>query len=166
MKTPPSAPLFQPDPDLFLADLDAATVAELFAAFATALAGRSLAHDRDALLRVLLEREAIGTTATGQGLALPHVRSHVVGATQVAFARLRRPLEFGAADGLPVRAALLLVAPYGALGALYQPLLAVLAAAAHDEADRLHLLEVESFADFDRVMRRTIRPRLQEVLAR
>ena len=83
MKTTPSAPLFQPDPDLFLADLDAATVAELFAAFATALAGRGLAHDRDALLRVLLEREAIGTTATGQGLALPHVRSHVIGATQV-----------------------------------------------------------------------------------
>lgn len=164
----PNAPAqFVPaDPGLFLADLDVANVTGLFAAFVAALAERRLAQDRDALLRVLLEREAIGTTATGQGLALPHVRSHVVAGTAVAFARLRRPLDFGAADGLPVRAAALLVAPYGISGSLYQPLLAVLAEAAHDEAGRLRLLEIETFDDFDRLMCKSIRPRLQEVLAR
>lgn len=166
MKPSAAAPLPQADPGLFLADLDVATVADLFAAFVAALAARRLAQDPDALLGVLLEREAIGTTATGQGVALPHVRSHVVTATALAFARLRRPLEFGAADGLPVRAAALLVAPYGVPGALYQPLLAVLAEAAHDEAGRLRWLEVETFADFDRLMRKSIGPRLQEVLSR
>ncbi len=166
MKPSAAAPLPQADPGLFLADLDVATVADLFAAFVAALAARRLAQDPDALLGVLLEREAIGTTATGQGVALPHVRSHVVTATALAFARLRRPLAFGAADGLPVRAAALLVAPYGVPGALYQPLLAVLAEAAHDEAGRLRWLEVETFADFDRLMRKSIHPRLQEVLSR
>lgn len=166
MKPSAAAPLPQADPGLFLADLEVATVADLFAAFVKALAARRLAQDPDALLGVLLEREAIGTTATGQGVALPHVRSHVVTATALVFARLRRPLEFGAADGLPVRAAALLVAPYGVPGALYQPLLAVLAEAAHDEAGRLRWLEVETFPDFDRLMRKSIRPRLQEVLSR
>lgn len=166
MKPDAPVPLPQADPGLFLADLDVTTVADLFAAFVAALAERHLAQDRDALLGLLLEREAVGTTATGQGVALPHVRSHVVTATALAFARLRRPLDFGAADGLPVRAAALLVAPYGVPGALYQPLLAVLAEAAHDEAGRLRLLEVETFSDFDRLMRKSIRPRLQEVLSR
>lgn len=166
MKSAPALPPLPADPGLFLADLDAATVPDLFAALVTALAERGLAQDREALLRVLLEREAIGTTATGQGVALPHVRSHVVAATALAFARLRRPLPFGAADGIPVRAALLLVAPYGVPGALYQPLLAVLAEAAHAEAGRMRLLEVETFADFDRLLRKSVRPRLEEVLSR
>jgi len=166
VKAHPAAPLVQADPGLFLPDLDVPTVPDLFAALVALLAERRLAQDRDALLRVLLEREAIGTTAIGQGLALPHVRSHVVGSTAVAFARLRRPLDFAAADGLPVRAVALLVAPYGAAGALYLPLLAVLAEAAHDEARRRRLLEVAAFTDFDRWMRESIRPRLQEVLSR
>ena len=166
MRPNATAPFLQADPGLFLADLDVATKHDLFAAFVAALAERRLVQDRDALLRVLLEREAIGTTATGQGVALPHLRSHVVAATAVACARLRRPLDFAAADGLPVRSAVLLVAPYGASGALYQPLLAVLAEAAHDEAGRLRMLEVETFADFDRLLRKSIGPRLQEVLSR
>ena len=103
--------------------------------------------------------KSVGTTATGQGVALPHVRSHVVTATALAFARLRRPLDFGAADGLPVRAAALLVAPYGVPGALYQPLLAVLAEAAHDEAGRLRLdfKAVEIPETVDEVLRSTRR---------
>ncbi len=166
MKAHAPAPSVQADPGLFLADLDVATIPDLFAALVGVLAERRLAQDRDALLRVLLEREAIGTTAIGRGLALPHVRSHVVQATAVAFARLRRPLAFGAADGQPVQSAVLLVAPYGAAGTLYQPLLAVLAEAAHDEARRLRTIEVATFTDFDRWMRESIHPRLQEVLSR
>lgn len=166
MKPHLAQPPVHADPDLFLADLDVPTVPDLFAAFVAALAGRRLVQDGDALLRVLLEREAIGTTATGQGVALPHLRSHVVAGTAVAFARLRRPLAFGAADGLPVCTAALLVAPYGASGALYQPLLAVLAETAHDAAGRQRLLEVATFADFDSLLRDAIQPRLQEVLSR
>ncbi len=161
-----TASLVRPDPKLFFPDLDVPAKNDLFAALVGALAAHDVAVHADALLRVLLEREAMGTTAMGWGLALPHVRSHVVNRTALAFARLRKPLDFGAADGAPVTVALLLVAPYGTGGALYPPLLAVLASAVHDEAGRARLLGVEKFEDFERMIQQYVRPRLQEVLAR
>jgi mannitol/fructose-specific phosphotransferase system IIA component (Ntr-type) len=161
-----TASLVRPDPKLFFPDLDVPEKTDLFATLVGALADLNVADHGDALLRLLLEREAMGTTAMGWGIALPHVRSHVVNRTAIAFARLRSPLDFGAGDGAPVTAALLLVAPYGVGGVLYPPLLAVLASAVHDEAGRARLLGVASFEDFERMFQQYVRPRLQEVLAR
>lgn len=158
--------LIRPLPKLYFPDLDVAAKTDLFTALVGALTEQSVADHGDALLRLLLEREAMGTTAMGGGIALPHVRSHVVNRTAIAFARLRTPLDFGAADGAPVAAALLLVAPYGTGGALYPALLAVLASVVHDDAGRERLLGVASFEDFDCVVQQYVRPRLQEVLAR
>jgi len=160
------ASLVRPDPGLFFAGLEVAAKTDLFTTLVAALVAQGVAVHGDALLRLLLEREAMGTTALGWGIALPHVRSHVVDRTALAFARLRTPLDLGAADGAPVTAALLLVAPYGTGGALYPPLLAVLASTVHDEAGRARLLAVEEFADFDRLLHQVVRPKLQEVLAR
>ncbi len=158
--------LVRPLPKLFFPDLDVPAKSDLFEKLVDALAEHNVADHGDALLRLLLEREAMGTTAMGWGIALPHVRSHVVNRTALAFARLKTPLDFGAADGAPVTAALLLVAPYGTGGALYPPLLAVLASAVHDEAGRERLLGVAQFEDFERMIQQYVRPRLQEVLAR
>ncbi|MBZ0090489.1 MAG: PTS sugar transporter subunit IIA [Thermoanaerobaculia bacterium] len=158
--------LVRPLPKLFFPDLDVAAKSDLFEKLVDALAEHNVADHGDALLRLLLEREAMGTTAMGWGIALPHVRSHVVNRIALAFARLKTPLDFGATDGAPVTAALLLVAPYGTGGALYPPLLAVLASAVHDEAGRERLLGVAQFEDFERMIQQYVRPRLQEVLAR
>jgi mannitol/fructose-specific phosphotransferase system IIA component (Ntr-type) len=146
------------DPGLFLPALDVGSRQALFAALVDALTERGVALHRDALLQALLEREALGSSAVGLGLAIPHTRSMVVGATAMAFARLRRALPFGAADGVPVRVVLLIVAPYGPTGALYQPLLAAVAGAARDDAGRRRLLDVETFEGLDELTRRLLEP--------
>lgn len=162
---PSSFPL-QLDPKLFFPGLRVDSKRELFACLVSALAEQGVTRQGEALLGVLLEREAVGTTATGAGIALPHLRAHVVESIALAFARLSPPLDFGAADGAPVRAALLLVAPQGVAGARYWPLLAVLAEAVHDEERQRRLLEIETFEELERFVRREVRPRLREVLTR
>lgn len=63
-----------------------------------------------AVLEALTEREGLGSTALGQGFALPHGRSSVLDQPRAAFLRLARPVAFGAADG-PVDLFVAIVTP-------------------------------------------------------
>jgi nitrogen PTS system EIIA component len=88
--------------------------------------------DREMLVEVMLAREAAGSTAVGDGIAIPHVRAPVVQngvQPAVALCTLARPVDFGARDGKPVHTLFLLVTP--TITAHLQ-ILARLAAALHD----------------------------------
>jgi PTS system nitrogen regulatory IIA component len=70
--------------------------------------------DRQFLLQVLLARESLGSTAIGNGIALPHVRNPVVmhvGRPMVTLCFLEKPIEFGALDGQPVHTLFTMLSP-------------------------------------------------------
>jgi len=70
--------------------------------------------DRDFLYQMLLARERLGSTALGNGIAIPHPRDPIVLRMErpaVAIYLLEKPLDFGAADAQPVHALCLLVSP-------------------------------------------------------
>jgi mannitol/fructose-specific phosphotransferase system IIA component (Ntr-type) len=140
-------------PELFFPDLEAQTLEELFATLVGALADLGVAQHREALLDALLERERLGTTALGRGAAVPHARSMVVGESAAVFARTRRGIDFAAPDGDPVRLVFLIVAPYGASGAAYLPLVAAAARAVQEELKRSRLLELQTFEELDRLVK-------------
>lgn len=52
--------------------------------------------------RALREREQLGSTGIGRGVAIPHARSTAFREPRAAFLRLSHPIDFGAADGQPV----------------------------------------------------------------
>ncbi len=63
---------------------------------------------------ILLAREALGSTALGDGIAVPHVRNPMllrVSSPAVTLCFLRTPVDFGALDGQPVHALFLMVSP-------------------------------------------------------
>lgn len=62
----------------------------------------------------LLQRERLGSTGLGQGIAIPHGK--LVGLKRIVgiFARLAEPIDFDAVDGAPVDIVFLLLAPEGA----------------------------------------------------
>lgn len=66
--------------------------------------------DRGAVLARLLQREQLGTTGLGHGIAIPHARAELASLSGIAM-RLRRPVDFDAVDGDPVDIAFLLLAP-------------------------------------------------------
>lgn len=70
--------------------------------------------DRSELLESLEEREALGSTGFGRGIALPHARSDRIKRPVAAFVRLAHPIDFASTDGLPVDMLVGLVSPVDA----------------------------------------------------
>ena len=60
----------------------------------------------------IISREKIMSTGVGQGLAIPHGKTHAVDDNFVAFARLKEPIEFNSIDSRPVQLVFLMVGPY------------------------------------------------------
>ncbi|SMF63666.1 PTS IIA-like nitrogen-regulatory protein PtsN [Azospirillum oryzae] len=67
-------------------------------------------HER-AIFDVLLERERLGTTGVGHGIAIPHGKLSSLDRVHGVFARLERPIDFDAIDEQPVDLIFLLLAP-------------------------------------------------------
>ena len=67
--------------------------------------------DENTIAEVVLEREELGTTAIGDGIALPHGKSDAVGELVAAFGRSERGIDFESMDNQPVHLLFLLVAP-------------------------------------------------------
>jgi PTS system nitrogen regulatory IIA component len=66
------------------------------------------------IFEVLMERERLGTTGVGQGVAIPHGRLADVKAIHGVFARLETPIDYDAVDNQPVDLVFMLLAPEGA----------------------------------------------------
>jgi len=67
-------------------------------------------HER-AVFDVLLERERLGTTGVGRGIAIPHGKLPGLDSVTAVFARLEKPVDFDAIDDQPVDLMCLLLAP-------------------------------------------------------
>ena len=67
-----------------------------------------------AILENLMQREKLGSTGVGNGVAIPHGKLPKLNQVFGLFARLDRPIDFGSLDGQPVDLIFLLLAPEGA----------------------------------------------------
>ena len=75
------------------------------------LAAPLLGIDSRGLTEALAERERLGSTGFGGGVALPHARLPTIAAPIGLFARLATPIEFDAVDDLPVDLVFALFSP-------------------------------------------------------
>lgn len=74
-------------------------------------AAAKLGMDSRVIFDAVMERERLGSTGVGDGVAIPHARlddlPHVFG----LFARLKNPIDFDSVDGRPIDLVFLLLAP-------------------------------------------------------
>jgi PTS system nitrogen regulatory IIA component len=75
------------------------------------LAGQRLDLDPAAILASVSEREQLGSTGFGQGVAIPHGKVEGLKQIYCLFARLAEPLDYKAIDGRPVDLVFLLLSP-------------------------------------------------------
>jgi PTS system nitrogen regulatory IIA component len=111
--------------------------------------------DREAAVQLLLAREAMGSTAIGEGIAIPHVRRPILlsgSAASISLYLLERPVDFGAPDNKPVFAIFLIVSP---TARMHLQLLSRLSFALHDLELRATLARrapsAQIIAEFQRV---------------
>lgn len=72
--------------------------------------------DERQLFETMLQRERLGSTGLGRGIAIPHVKMRALDTIVCLFARLSTPIDFESQDGDPVDLIFLLLAPDHASG--------------------------------------------------
>jgi PTS system nitrogen regulatory IIA component len=128
-----------------LLDCEAPTRERLFASVASVLAPRHGLRE-DAIVAGLDARESLGSTALGQGVAIPHARLSGLRHAIAAFVRPRAAIPFDAPDGKPVASLLVLLVPEGATDA-HLELLAQAAGLFCDKAFRDRLNRCDGAAE-------------------
>lgn len=72
--------------------------------------------NRDDIIKVLQERERLGSTGIGDGVAIPHGKLKNIDRLLISFGRSRRGVDFESMDGKPAQLFFLLVAPEESVG--------------------------------------------------
>lgn len=98
------------DPQRICIDLDVASRAALFDDVG-ALFERSCGLSAKKVTEALNQREKLGSTGLGMGIAIPHQRVKGLKEAQGAFIRCLRPIDFDAPDGQPVSLFFVMLAP-------------------------------------------------------
>ena len=96
-----------------VADLRVTSKKQALQELAKRMAGVIGLHER-AIFDVLMERERLGTTGVGKGIAIPHGKLPNLDRLYGLFARLEKPVDFQAIDERPVDLMFLLLAPESA----------------------------------------------------
>lgn len=129
--------------DLSASDKDGA-LAEL----TDALLASGFNLNRDEVIRILQERENLGSTGIGDGVAIPHGKLKNLDRLVMSFGRSRSGVDFDSMDGKPAHLFFLLVAPEESVG-IHLKTLARISKLLKDEGVRQKLLDA---ADVDAIM--------------
>jgi PTS system nitrogen regulatory IIA component len=70
----------------------------------------------EAMVEVLLDREKLGSTGIGDGIAIPHGKLKGLDSLVISFGRSREGIDFDSIDGKPVHIFFLLMAPESSTG--------------------------------------------------
>ena len=99
--------------------------------------------DENRLIEILLERESLGSTGIGDGVAIPHGKSKEVKRLLASFGRSLTGVDFQSMDGKPTHLFFLLVAPENSAG-IHLKALARISRLMKENAFRKRLLDARS----------------------
>ena len=99
-----------------IADLKGGTKKEVLTELATALKQGGVISNVEAAVAVILEREKLGSTGIGEGIAIPHGKMKGIDRILCAFGRSKEGVDFDAIDKKPVHIFFLLLAPEDSAG--------------------------------------------------
>ncbi|UCD87696.1 MAG: PTS sugar transporter subunit IIA [Desulfobacterales bacterium] len=83
----------------------------------TAPVAQTSGVNQEEMVRVLMERERLGSTGIGDGIAIPHGKLKSLESLLVGFGRSHKGVDFEAIDGKPAHLFFLLMAPENSTGA-------------------------------------------------
>jgi PTS system nitrogen regulatory IIA component len=138
-------------PELIVSELQARDKAEVIRELADHLAAHVPGVDRDALAKVLTERERLASTAIGEGVAIPHGKLDAVGKLVACVGRAPAGVDFDSMDGRPTHLFFVLVAPENSTG-VHLKALARISRLFKDPEFRTRLMQAKSGDDLYKVI--------------
>ena len=128
------------DKDLIISDLSARTKKEVLAELVSPLPDKFPGVDPVRVAQVLLDREMLGTTGIGDGIAIPHGKLDSLDQVMVIVGRSRAGVDFASLDHKPATIFFTVLAPSSVVG-LHLKILATISRLLKDNAFR------QAFAD-------------------
>lgn len=104
------------NPKAISTDLKAATKEDVIKELLGMLAKAGVIKDEDKLFKILMNREALGSTGIGQGVGIPHGKTDSVSKLIGAFGISKSGIDFDSLDGEPTHIFFLLLAPEDSAG--------------------------------------------------
>ena len=102
--------------DQIIENLEAQSKKGVLEELAGVLVRKDSELDYEELVSILLEREKLGSTGIGRGVAIPHGKVKDIDSLAMAFGRSAEGIEFQSIDGKPVHLFFLLIAPENSAG--------------------------------------------------
>lgn len=137
--------------EFIIEQLTSRTKPDVLHELADVILGERADYNQKGTVDILLEREKLGSTGIGDGIAIPHGKLNIIDALAVSFGRSRDGIDFNAMDGKPVHLFFLLLAPENAAGQ-HLKMLAKLSRMLKDATFRKNLLEAASTEDLYRII--------------
>ena len=138
--------------DLFVPEITAKNKEGALQQMVETLVSAQRISEGDLLLQMLRQREHLGSTGIGRGVAVPHGRTLAITRLAVVFARSQAGIDFDAMDGKPVHLIFLTVAPPQERNNLYLPVLGKIVEMVKSAKNRRRLLEAANFDDIAEVL--------------
>lgn len=104
------------DPAAIVAELNGTVKRDVLAELTDALLKTDPGLSRDNIMRVLMERERLGSTGIGDGVAIPHGKLKDIDRLLISFGLSRQGVDFDSMDGKPAHLFFLLIAPEESVG--------------------------------------------------
>ncbi len=134
-----------------IVNMKARNKTEVIEELGSLLVGSGYVADKKKIVQILLDREELGSTGIGQGIAIPHGKAETVKELTAAFGLSKAGVPFEALDGEPVYIFFLLVAPEGTAGA-HLKALARISGLLKDKYIRKKLMSAQSTTDVVKVI--------------
>ena len=137
--------------DCIIPELRSRTKKEVLEELTEALSKCKANLNKEALVEVLLERERLGSTGIGDGIAIPHGKIQNLDELILSFGRSTQGIEFDSMDGRPTHLFFLLIAPENSAG-IHLRALAKISRLLKSAHFRQRLLEAETTEELFRVI--------------
>jgi PTS system nitrogen regulatory IIA component len=132
------------DEQLFLPDLTDELLKEIVDQFVKV----KYLKNSEIVLEMLKQRELLGSTGIGKGVAIPHGRTTSASDIMIAFGKSKNGIEYHSMDGKPVQLVFMIIAPPQDENNMYLPILGKMVEILSKSKNRNKLLEAESFEEF------------------
>ncbi len=137
--------------DSISVNLKAKNKAEAITELCGILKDQGKVSDSESLVAALIQREKLGSTGIGQGIAIPHAKSETLDKVVAAMGISRKGVDFEALDGETVHIIFLLLAPPDSAG-LHLKILARISRLLKDKFFRQSLRDAKSVEDVQKII--------------
>lgn len=137
--------------DYIITDLKAKKKQELLDEMVMDIASKVNGLEREKVLKALIEREKLGTTGIGHGVAIPHGKVKGLNEIKVFFGRSKKGVDYESMDNMPVHLFFMIVVPENSAAA-HLKILASISHLLKNQDFRLKLMKAADSSEIYRII--------------